>query len=826
MTLQDHLPTARSAIAVTALLGAITAAVVVFRQRKAAQHDRREFARRYAQQLQAARHADDRKPNDGSLPGAPAPRGGNSFSLAGGSDALEGDANEDTAQVKVIYGSESGNAEALAKGLVMTLRDLGVSAVLIDPSRWRYFDTYLHHNRQHIPLFGRITAPGARTEPEKPTSSTPVTRTVSSVGASFDSVAAAAALPEEIYLFVVSTAGEGDPPPNYLPLFQEMQLAAQAYTTTVAAAKGDARFAAGPPPFAHVSYAVFGLGDSSYKYYCRAGTATSTCLRKGGGKELFGLRLGDARGEAVEDAFDEWQEGVFAALQTQCHLTLTTSSLTPPKPQLEFRTLPAEAADALPFAPPLAIFEPSVHHPKQLTLSEKVQLTPVRPGDHSAVYRCAFAIEGTNVNYQAGDHLGVFPTNPPDVVQRYATLLGLTEEQLNAPVELCTPGEGRTRRNVLPARVPLQTVLERYVDLCGRPKRSALRVLAKYCTKEEEKLAFVQEVHPHIEAETPKDGAGTASKENAEGGGGEGSGAGDEAPRPPPPPAHTQLVGSATGAAGGHTTMLDYMERYPSCCAIPIGHFLEIMPPIQPRYYSIASDRLSHPYTVEILIRAIPDGLTSRYVVDRVQQGDSVFAFVRLSSFHLPNKLADRPIVMIGPGTGAAAMVGLCYRREALMRRQPTARYGPCVFFFGAQHADGDYFVKEEVERWALTPDELAAWDVAHPNAHAGMAARHSRSRCPLPQPVVTLLDCAFSRDTPTKVYVTHLIEKHSELIYQLITQPNCLLYLSGDASVMAGDVERTLVALLQAKGGLTRTAAQDALRRMESEHRYLRDVY
>ncbi|CAJ1036503.1 putative Flavodoxin/FAD binding domain containing protein [Leishmania utingensis] len=819
------------------VLGA-TSSVLLRRQRKV-QRERREFAERYVKQIKAAREAHAQCLNGGSA-------------SQDSGDISDADLDDESATVKVIYGSESGNAEALAKGFVMTLRDRGVQAALIDPSRWSYMEDYLYHNKRNVPLFHpiKVTSPNSHTAKKK-LCKTPEKAKESS--------------PPLVYIFIVATAGEGDPTGNFMALFHEMQAAVRRATTDkVSTQSSDAAAPAAPfsataeAPFKNVYYAVFGLGDSSYKYYCRSATDTNALLKKGGGISVHRVGFGDARNGMQEDVFDEWQEKVMLALEEKCGLEMTTGTRAPPKPELQFRFLSSAAATtaattsitpqacpcgataataapsapvvtdnaapnhralsstaipsssveaestsapplSLPFPPPPMLLEPSLMNPTRIRLVTKTQLTQPRDSDGSSVYCFCFEAEGTGISYQAGDHLGIFPTSPPEMVARYAKALSIPADELETSVELCetVPSRG-ILRNVLPACVPLRVVLQRYVDLCGRPKKSTLRVLAKYCTDLVQKEAFLDLLRLPAEKEVEETGARTSSARKSK-----------------------KL-----------RTVVDYLEKFPSCCCIPLGHFIEIMPRTQPRYYSIASDRMSHGTKVEIIVRVLTDGLASSYLAHRVEEGEEVFAYVRISAFHLPQRIGEnRPILMIGPGTGAAAMVGLCYKKEALMRKQPAAQYGPTVFLFGAQYRQTEYFVEEELQRWSMAPAEMRQWDIDHPTSHAGLAARRSKTHStePLSNSVITMVDCAFSRDQEEKIYVTSLIDKHKDLLYGMLTSTSgggCLVFLSGDASCMAKDVDRTLVALLQDRGGMTRMAAIEYLRRMESDHRYLKDVY
>ena len=70
--------------------------------------------------------------------------------------------------------------------------------------------------------------------------------------------------------------------------------------------------------------------------------------------------------------------------------------------------------------------------------------------------------------------------------------------------------------------------------------------------------------------------------------------------------------------------------------------------------------------------------------------GGTVPGMVRTlqSQFHVPNdKLA--PMIMVGPGTGLAPMMGFLQEREALLKKKESL--GEAMLFFGCRARDSDY---------------------------------------------------------------------------------------------------------------------------------------
>jgi sulfite reductase (NADPH) flavoprotein alpha-component len=86
-------------------------------------------------------------------------------------------------------------------------------------------------------------------------------------------------------------------------------------------------------------------------------------------------------------------------------------------------------------------------------------------------------------------------------------------------------------------------------------------------------------------------------------------------------------------------------------------------------------------------------------------------------------------------------------------------------------------------------------------------------------------LDACFSRDQDKKIYVQHrMLEAGSEL-WQWI-QDGANIYVCGEASRMAKDVDAALQRIFVKHGGLSDAKAQLELRTLGASGRYMRDVY
>jgi sulfite reductase (NADPH) flavoprotein alpha-component len=182
-------------------------------------------------------------------------------------------------------------------------------------------------------------------------------------------------------------------------------------------------------------------------------------------------------------------------------------------------------------------------------------------------------------------------------------------------------------------------------------------------------------------------------------------------------------------------------------------------------------------------------GVCSTFLADRVESNVTPLPiFVQTSlGFHLPAD-GDRPIIMIGPGTGIAPF------RAFLEERRALGATGRNWLFFGDQCQAHDYLYREELEAM-----------LTH-----GVLAR---------------LDTAFSRDQREKIYVQHRMLEHAREFWEWL-EAGAHVYVCGDASRMAKDVDAALHEVIRRAGGKDVSHAADYVRQLKTERRYQRDVY
>lgn len=191
---------------------------------------------------------------------------------------------------------------------------------------------------------------------------------------------------ERHLLVVISSQGDGDPPDDAI---------------------GFCEFLAGKraPKLPGLKFAVLGLGDSSYPKYCAVSRAIDARLAELGGKRLVELGEADVDFEAVASAWSA------RALQT-AREALGPAAVTP---------LSGRALHAVHEAP-----APAPHareHPFAAPLLDNQRIVSRESGRE--VRHVELSLEGSGLRYEAGDAVGVWPQNPPSLVDQWLAELKL-----------------------------------------------------------------------------------------------------------------------------------------------------------------------------------------------------------------------------------------------------------------------------------------------------------------------------------------------------------------------------------------------------------------
>ncbi|OSC98018.1 bifunctional P-450/NADPH-P450 reductase [Trametes coccinea BRFM310] len=268
------------------------------------------------------------------------------------------------------------------------------------------------------------------------------------------------------------------------------------------------------------------------------------------------------------------------------------------------------------------------------------------------------------MTYRAGDYLAILPLNPERIVRRALARFRLSAEQ---EVELSAGGP-----TSLPTNKPIHifSLLSGYVELSQPATTRDLEILLKAKNSDASARAL-QELSANYAEQVLKK----------------------------------------------RLSVLDILEEHPDI-DLPLSTFLQMLPSMRIRQYSISSSPLWNPQHLTLTVSVIDApaisgraepflGVASTYLA-ALRPGNKVQLSVRASSaaFHPPSDLSV-PLVMFCAGSGLAPMRG--FLQERAMQRRAGREVATSLLFFGCRAPREDYLYGEaELKEWS----ELGVVDV------------------------------------------------------------------------------------------------------------------
>ena len=253
---------------------------------------------------------------------------------------------------------------------------------------------------------------------------------------------------------------------------------------------------------------------------------------------------------------------------------------------------------------------------------------------------------------------------------------------------------------------------------------------------------------------------------------------------------------------GKRCSVLDLLDRF-HACELPFAAFLDMMPPMRTRQYSISSSPLWKADHVTLTVAVIDapalsgsgrfEGVASSYLA-RLQPADRVSIAVRPSNarFHPPED-PRTPMIMICAGSGVAPFRGFLQDRAA--QKAGGREVGPALLFLGTDHPDVDYLYR----------DEFATWER---------------------DGVVAMMPAFSARPEGDVQFVQHRVWAERARITELFRR-DAIVYVCGDGQRMAPAVRETLVRIYRENTGANDADAQKWADMVEHDHgRYVSDVF
>ncbi|MGI5461142.1 bifunctional cytochrome P450/NADPH--P450 reductase [Streptomyces sp. CA-249302] len=491
-----------------------------------------------------------------------------------------------------------------------------------------------------------------------------------------------------------------------------------------------------------LTYAVLGVGDRNWAAtYQRIPTLIDERLEAAGATRLLERGAADAAGD-FEGTVRQWTGDLWDALLAKYGTTATVAPADEPDTDLGLYQLEDAAASA----------NGALAARHGLRPMEVLQARELVDTDHplgrSKYFLTLRLPEGAA--YQTGDHLAVLPRNPDSLVQRVADRFDL---DLDRTVRLTTR---RRSRHALPIDRPLtlRQLLADFVELQETATQEQVATLAAHteCPPERRPLAELASAQPDLFREQVTDRG---------------------------------------------ISVLDLLERYASC-ALPIERFLEMLPVLRPRDYSISSSAAANPGEVDLMVSLLHaphrsgsgtfSGIASHHL-QTVRPGDVLQARVLpcREAFRMPEDTGI-PVILVCAGTGLAPF------RGAVLDRLHSGFTGTLLCYFGCDHPDVDYLHRDELEK----AQSAGAVSLRPTFMHA-------------PQDGVR--------------FVQERIAREGDEVWRLL-QAGGLVFVCGDGRRMAPGVREAFRALYREHTGADDEAAAAWLTAMTDSGRYVEDVW
>ncbi len=406
-------------------------------------------------------------------------------------------------------------------------------------------------------------------------------------------------------LLITSTHGDGDPPDNALSFYDFLQ-------------------SSRAPELEGLRFSVLSLGDSSYEFFCQTGKDFDNRLEELGGTRIYPRVDCDLD---FDELAEEWFDGV-------------TNLLNDIK----------SAGSNSPTAKESQDVEKSYSrtNPFKAEILENVNLNG--RGSNKETRHLELDLEGSNLTYEPGDSLGIYPENDRVLVEQVIEEMGWDP---NEQVAINKQGEVQSIREALTKTYEITSLTKPLLQ----------------------KIAALT---PNEELNNVLDAEGEELK--------------------------TYLYGR---------DLVDLVRDF-GPWPVPAIDFISVLRKIPVRLYSIASSSKANTDEVHLTIGALRydahgrdrKGVCSGQCAERSQPGDVLPVFVqRNQNFRLPEH-PDTPVIMIGAGTGVAPY------RAFLQEREETGARGESWLFFGEQHFVTDFLYQVEWQKW-LKEGVLSRMDVA-----------------------------------------------------------------------------------------------------------------
>ncbi|XP_043250700.1 NADPH-dependent diflavin oxidoreductase 1 isoform X1 [Colletes gigas] len=499
---------------------------------------------------------------------------------------------------------------------------------------------------------------------------------------------------EKIVVFVAATTGQGDPPGN-MGQFWRLLLRKSLPATLLA----------------NVKYGILGLGDSSYQKFNFAAKKLNKRLMQLGAEELLPIGLADDQHDLGIDAVvDPWLEELWTKINDIFNISTQdlTNDLDKIIERFDVSEINVNSVDNGYYLDN-DIYMNEVVTNNEMRIGTVIENERTTTEDHFQDVRL-IKLKSDDINYQPGDVVYVRPKNSKEQVDKFFSILNSNNVQLSPDMKIQVSEKEVKVPTVLKQTLTLQQIVEQYWDLNFKPRRSTMQILFFISENELEKEKF----HEFTTSSGQEELYNYINR-----------------PR---------------------RNILETFVDFPHTTSkLNVKLLFEIMSPIKPRAFSIASSLRATENEIHLLVAVVKYktkllepryGLCSNWLAT-LTKGDRMIFWIQKGTFKFAY---DKPMILIGPGTGVTPFRSVLLDKSALHNDLSN-----CVLFFGCRNKEKDYHCKNDFEY--------------------------------LSQKVHLNLFCAFSRDQAHKIYVQHVIRDQKQLCWNFLSK-NGNIYLAGTEPV------------------------------------------
>lgn len=510
-------------------------------------------------------------------------------------------------------------------------------------------------------------------------------------------------LPKQyLVIFVCSTTGHGQEPENMRNFYNFIRRRDLPSTC-----------------LSSLKYVVYGLGDSSYAKFNYVSKILFKRLKECGANPVQDLVTGDEQHELGCDGiiYPKLDE-LWLKLKDLNHCQAVLSESDKPENSYNASLYPSSQEE------PVANDEFKPDFIRKYNIKTAFCTTNQRITSESHFqdtrFLC-FKVYDDDIDYQPGDVCTILPTNSDENVDLFLSILNLNPKQRFRVEKRDSNYMVNYLYDFIPDGLQICDLVKYYLDIQSVPKRSFFEFLWPFSDDQ-------------LERDKLKEFASTEGQEEM----------------------YQYCIQPKR-------SILEVLLDFPNTVKnIVFEYLFDLIPPIKPRSFSVASSSSNHPNEVHFIVgvvnyrtrlKKIRRGLCSNYLARikpiRPDQKPSLENrlrfFIRQTSFKLPEDKRI-PIIMIGPGLGIAPFRSFI---EELAIQSDISNLNR--LYFGCRRPHADFYFKRELENYVIAD--------------------------------VFKLRVAFSREVPKK-YVQDLLLEDSTLIKSLILNDRAMIYVAGNSKL------------------------------------------